>query len=92
MILAKGAKPLAAALSFEVRTRAEAPSEIELAFAAVIVPSFAKAGRKVGILSILALKGCSSLSTTITFTGGNSDWHDFISKVAFIDCSLSTFQ
>ena len=64
MILAKGAKPLAAAFSLEVSTRAEAPSEIELAFAAVIVPSFAKAGRKVGILSILALKGCSSLSTT----------------------------
>jgi hypothetical protein len=32
----------------------------ELAFAAVIVPSFANAGFKLGILSIFAFNGCSS--------------------------------
>ena len=45
---------------------AEAPSEIELAFAAVTVPSFAKAGRKAGIFSGRALPGCSSVSITIS--------------------------
>ena len=43
-----------------------APSEIELEFAAVTVPSFAKAGRSVGILSTLAVNGCSSRSTTVS--------------------------
>ncbi|MNT56543.1 hypothetical protein D3C72_1938500 [compost metagenome] len=50
-------------MSPEVTTSADAPSLIELAFAAVIVPSFLNAGRKVGILSALALRGCSSCST-----------------------------
>ena len=54
---------MAAACSAEVSKSADARSEIELAFAAVILPSLAKAGRSVGIFSILALKGCSSLST-----------------------------
>jgi hypothetical protein len=44
-------------------TRAAAPSEIEEALAAVMVPSLAKAGRRVGILSGRALPGCSSVST-----------------------------
>lgn len=39
MIFANGCKPRAEATSAEVSTSAEAPSEIELAFAAVIVPS-----------------------------------------------------
>ena len=60
MIFASGCKPRCAATSLDVKTSAEAPSEIELAFAAVIVPSFAKAGLSDGILSILAFKGCSS--------------------------------
>ena len=64
MIFASGFKPFDCALSAVVNTNADAPSEIELALAAVMVPSLAKAGRSVGIFSILALNGCSSLSTT----------------------------
>ena len=52
-----------------------APSEIELALAAVMVPSFLKAGLSAGILSRLAVSGCSSSLTTtsplreVTVTG-----------------------
>ena len=48
-----------------VSTRAAAPSEMELALAAVIVPSLAKAGLRVGILAGSAFSGCSSLSITV---------------------------
>ena len=41
---------------------AAAPSEIELELAAVTVPSARNAGFSVGILSRLALNGCSSVS------------------------------
>ena len=43
-----------------VITRAAAPSEIDEALAAVIVPSFEKAGFSVGILATSPLPGCSS--------------------------------
>ena len=49
-----------------INTSALAPSEIELEFAGVIVPSLANAGRSSGILSVLALWGCSSVSTTVS--------------------------
>ena len=42
-------------------TRAAAPSDIELALAAVTVPSLSKAGRRVRIFSRFAFGGCSSL-------------------------------
>jgi hypothetical protein len=46
-----------------VRTKAAAPSLIEEALAAVIVPSLAKAGLRLGILEASPLAGCSSLET-----------------------------
>ena len=55
-------------------SKADAPSLIELEFAAVIVPSFANAALNVGILSILAFAGFSSTSIVtspfrvVTFT------------------------
>jgi len=61
---AKIVKPFAFASLSRINMTADAPSEIELALAAVTVPSFAKAGRNVGIFSILALPGCSSIETT----------------------------
>ena len=65
-IRAKGVAPFSSAVLSRINTKAEAPSEIEEALAAVMVPSFANAGRKVGIFSILALNGCSSFSTTVS--------------------------
>ena len=50
-------------LSFEVRIKEDAPSEIDDEFAAVIVPSTLKAGRNDEILSSFALPGCSSSQT-----------------------------
>ncbi len=47
-------------------TSAAAPSEIDEELAAVTVPSLRKAGFSVGIFSRLALKGCSSLSMTVS--------------------------
>ena len=47
-------------------TSAAAPSEIELELAAVTVPSLRKAGFSVGIFSMFALKGCSSISTNFS--------------------------
>ncbi len=64
-ILAATAKPCASATLALVTTKAAAPSEMDEAFAAVIVPSFANAGFSVGILSGFALPGCSSISTTV---------------------------
>ena len=49
-----------------IRTSADEPSDMDDALAAVMVPSFANAGRRPGIFSMLALNGCSSLSTTVS--------------------------
>ena len=49
-----------------VMTRAAAPSEMDEALAAVMVPSAAKAGRRVGIFAGSALGGCSSVEITST--------------------------
>src|SRR3546814_931192 len=43
-------RPLASAVEARVMTKAAAPSEMELALAAVRVPYFEKAGRRPGIL------------------------------------------
>ena len=61
-----GARPRLAASAAVVSTSAEPPSEIELEFAAVIVPSLAKAALSCGILSGRAESGCSSVSTTVS--------------------------
>ncbi|MNC62735.1 hypothetical protein D3C75_1127890 [compost metagenome] len=58
-------RPSALAVLSRVMTRAAAPSEMELALAAVMAPSLVKAGRRVGILAASALPGCSS-SLTVT--------------------------
>ncbi|MNE71809.1 hypothetical protein D3C80_1677110 [compost metagenome] len=63
-IFASGFRPRLAASSAVIRTSAEAPSEIELALAAVMVPSFLNAAFRLGILSRLAVSGCSSSFTT----------------------------
>ena len=65
-IRAKGFKPRALASDSFIKTSADAPSEIELELAGVMVPSLAKAGRKLGILSRRALPGCSSSSITVS--------------------------
>src|SRR5688500_4253152 len=59
---ARGARPRFSAVERRIMTRAAAPSDIELEFAAVTVPSRLKAGFKVGIFARFALKGCSSIS------------------------------
>ncbi len=64
-IRATGVRPFAAATEARVRTSAAAPSLIELALAAVIVPSLLNAGLSVGILWGCALPGCSSVSTVV---------------------------
>ena len=46
--------------SSEVRTKEEAPSDIDEEFAAVIVPSALNAGRRDDIFSSFARPGCSS--------------------------------
>jgi hypothetical protein len=63
MIFAKGFKFLDVANDSRARTTAAAPSEIPEELAAVTVPSFLKAGFKVGILAMSSVKGVSSLST-----------------------------
>ena len=62
-IRASGSRPLSSAS--EHSRRAEAPSEMELELAAVMVPSALKAGRSVGIRSTFALPGCSSSETVL---------------------------
>ena len=57
-------RPSSLATLSRVITRAAAPSLMEEALAAVMVPSLAKAGFSVGILSGSALVGCSSSETT----------------------------
>ncbi|MNN58808.1 hypothetical protein D3C81_1738780 [compost metagenome] len=59
-ITAKGFKPRFSASLRRISTSAAAPSEIELALAAVTVPPSRKAGLSCGILSRRALGGCSS--------------------------------
>jgi hypothetical protein len=58
--------PCALATLWRVSTNAAAPSLIEEALAAVMVPSLAKAGFSVGILSGRALPGCSSVSMIVS--------------------------
>ncbi len=65
-IRAMGVAPSRSAAAWLERISAEAPSEMELELAAVMVPSLAKAGRRARILSSLAWKGCSSWSTTLS--------------------------
>src|SRR5262245_2525647 len=65
-IRATGFSPLASASDWRVSTSAAAPSEMDELVAAVMVPSLAKAGFKVGILSGRPRPGCSSLSTTVS--------------------------
>src|SRR5687767_1763775 len=62
MTTASGARPRFSAVERRIITKAAAPSEIELEFAAVTVPSLRNAGFSVGILARLALNGCSSIS------------------------------
>ena len=54
---ATGLRPSLSATLWRVRTSAAAPSEIDEALAAVIVPSLAKAGFSVGIFAGVALGG-----------------------------------
>ena len=61
-----GRQPRACAVLWRISTSAAAPSLIELALAAVIVPSFWNAGFRPAILSSLALKGCSSRLTSVS--------------------------
>ncbi len=55
-----GLTPSRAAVDSRISTSAAAPSEMLDDVAAVIVPSFLNAGFRPGILSSLALNGCSS--------------------------------
>jgi hypothetical protein len=54
----------AAASSAVSSTTAAAPSEMLEELAAVTLPSFLKAGRRVGILAMSDLPGCSSVATS----------------------------
>jgi hypothetical protein len=54
------------AVDSRISTSAAAPSLMDEDEAAVMVPSFLKAARRVGILSILAFSGPSSLSITVS--------------------------
>ena len=65
IIFASGFLELSFFISSEARTRAEAPSFILDALAAVILPSLSNAGLRFGILSNLALLGSSSCSTRV---------------------------
>jgi hypothetical protein len=66
MTIASGTRPRFSAVERRIITSAAAPSEIELEFAAVTVPSLRNAGLSVGIFSKFALKGCSSVSTNFS--------------------------
>ena len=65
-IRATGLLPRRAAVDSRISTSAAAPSEMLDALAAVIVPSFLNAGLSEGILSSLALNGCSSCLTMMS--------------------------
>src|SRR3546814_5706596 len=60
-----GLIPNRSATDWRVITSAAAPSEIDEALAAVIVPSLAKAGLSVGILAASTLAGCSSSAIVV---------------------------
>src|SRR3982750_391215 len=66
---AMGARPRAFAVLSRINTSAAAPSEMLDEVAAVMAPSFLKAGLSDGILSSLALKGCSSNLMTVSPLG-----------------------
>src|SRR5688500_5654623 len=63
--IASGVSPRFSAVERRIMTSAAAPSDIELEFAAVTVPSLRNAGLSVGIFCRLALNGCSSVSTNL---------------------------
>ena len=63
---ASGAQPSFLAVLSRISTSAAAPSEMLDEVAAVIVPSFLNAGLRPGILSSLALNGCSSNLMTVS--------------------------
>jgi hypothetical protein len=69
-----------------VSTSAEPPSEIELEFAAVIVPSFAKAAFSCGILSGRAESGCSSgVDHGLALAALDRDRRDLVLEPALFD-------
>src|SRR5690606_10351961 len=61
-----GVNPRALASADEARTSADAPSLMELEFAAVTEPSLANAGFRFGIFSGRAWLGCSSVSARVS--------------------------
>ena len=94
LIVAKGARPRLSASERRMRTSAAAPSEIELEFAAVTVPPSRKTGFKKGILSSLALSGCSSCETILVavLAGLDRDRRDLFLKSAVVDRLLRPLQ
>ncbi|MCY1559098.1 hypothetical protein D9M68_960990 [compost metagenome] len=94
-ILASGWRPRRSASAAVIRTSALAPSEIELALAAVMLPSLRNAGFRVGIFSRLAFSGCSSSLTwtsplrVTTFTGTISAVSEPLAIAAWARCSDS---
>jgi hypothetical protein len=74
-------------------TRAAAPSLIDELLAAVMPPSRAKAGRRVGILAGSAFSGCSSVSTTLgPLAAGHGDRRDLGLEGAALDGVLGLGQ
>ncbi len=77
-ITARGARPRRSASEARMSTSAAPPSEMELEFAGVTVPSRRKAGLRAGMRSMRACPGCSSVSTRsspprpVTVTGAIS--------------------
>ncbi len=79
-------RPSALATLSRVITRAAAPSLIEDALAAVMVPSLEKAGFNVGIFSGMALPGCSSsVTVTVPFRPATSTGRDLGLEGAGLD-------
>src|SRR4029079_2625857 len=64
-----GLAPIFFAVDSRISTSAAAPSEMLDEVAAVILPSLEKAALRPGILSSLALNGCSSNLTTVSPLG-----------------------
>ena len=76
---------LSSATVWRVRTTAAAPSEIDELVAAVIVPSLAKAGFSVGILSGLAVAGrFVGVDDGVALAALDGDRHDLVLEAA--DC------
>jgi hypothetical protein len=92
---ATGVTPRCLAVDSRISTSAAAPSEIDDEVAAVMVPSFLNAGLSDGILSSLALKGCSSRSILVspladaTLTGAISQAKLPSSLAALARCVLA---